>query len=168
MNIEYQFLDFFIIHLLMKTFKYCHVDFLSIIPFSNKYHSSTWLTTSQFPKPPRSTYTHRPPHPQGRGTQNPITGPPRDHSSSQGTSLGGAYVYIDSGFPRRPSDIARLESIEFQETGIYWALQPVRLSLIAGAKKCLEQGCSLGIDLRIVVNLLLFYMYIFVYVYPST
>lgn len=33
----------------MKTFKYCHVDFLSIIPFSNKYHSSTWLTTSQFP-----------------------------------------------------------------------------------------------------------------------
>lgn len=52
----------------------------------------------------------------GRGTQNPITGPPRDHSSSQGTSLGGAYVYIDSGFPRRPSDIARLESIEFQET----------------------------------------------------
>ncbi|XP_069945644.1 MAM and LDL-receptor class A domain-containing protein 1-like [Cherax quadricarinatus] len=52
----------------------------------------------------------------GRGTQNPITGPPRDHSSSQGDSLGGAYVYADSGFPRRPDDIARLESIEFQET----------------------------------------------------
>ncbi|XP_071534123.1 MAM and LDL-receptor class A domain-containing protein 1-like [Panulirus ornatus] len=52
----------------------------------------------------------------GRGTQSPITGPPRDHSSSRGDSLGGAYAYVDSGFPRRPDDIARLESIEFQET----------------------------------------------------
>lgn len=56
-------------------------------------------------------------YPQGRGTQNPITGPPRDHSSSQGDLLGGAYAYVDSGFPRRPNDIARLESIDFQETG---------------------------------------------------
>lgn len=54
---------------------------------------------------------------QGRGTQNPITGPPRDHSSSQGDSLGGAYVFMDSSFPRRPGDVARLESIEFQATG---------------------------------------------------
>ncbi|XP_050739083.1 MAM and LDL-receptor class A domain-containing protein 1-like, partial [Eriocheir sinensis] len=52
----------------------------------------------------------------GRGTQNPITGPPRDHSSSQGDSLGGAYVFMDSSFPRRPGDVARLESIEFQAT----------------------------------------------------
>ncbi|KAG0714862.1 MAM and LDL-receptor class A domain-containing protein 2 [Chionoecetes opilio] len=52
----------------------------------------------------------------GRGTQNPITGPPRDHSSSQGDALGGAYVFLDSSFPRRPGDVARLESIEFQAT----------------------------------------------------
>ncbi|CAL4143775.1 unnamed protein product, partial [Meganyctiphanes norvegica] len=52
----------------------------------------------------------------GRGTQNPITGPPRDHSSSGGGYLGGAYAYINSDFPRRPDDVARLESIEFQET----------------------------------------------------
>lgn len=52
----------------------------------------------------------------GRGTQNPITGPPRDHSSSGGGYLGGAYAFINSDFPRRPDDVARLESIEFQET----------------------------------------------------
>ncbi|XP_045138693.1 MAM and LDL-receptor class A domain-containing protein 1-like [Portunus trituberculatus] len=52
----------------------------------------------------------------GRGTQNPITGPPRDHSSSQGEALGGAYVFLDSSFPRRPGDVGRLESIEFQAT----------------------------------------------------
>ncbi|KAK7085061.1 hypothetical protein SK128_019051 [Halocaridina rubra] len=52
----------------------------------------------------------------GRGTQNPITGPPRDRSSVQGNALGGAFVYIDSSYPRRPDDVARLESIEFQET----------------------------------------------------
>ncbi|KAK4319846.1 hypothetical protein Pmani_009261 [Petrolisthes manimaculis] len=52
----------------------------------------------------------------GRGTQNLVTGPPRDHSSSRGEDLGGAYVFIDSSFPRRPGDVAKLESIEFQET----------------------------------------------------
>lgn len=59
-----------------------------------------------------------PPHPsQGRGTQNPITGPPRDRNSGRSINTGGAYIYIDSDFPRRPEDVARLESIEFQETG---------------------------------------------------
>lgn len=57
---------------------------------------------------------------QGRGTQNPITGPPRDHSSSQGEALGGAYVFLDSSFPRRPGDVGRLESIEFQATGEFF------------------------------------------------
>ncbi|XP_018020886.1 MAM and LDL-receptor class A domain-containing protein 1 [Hyalella azteca] len=52
----------------------------------------------------------------GRGTQNPITGPPRDRNSGRSSLTGGAYVYIDSDFPRRPEDVARLESIEFQET----------------------------------------------------
>ncbi|KAL7644743.1 UNVERIFIED_CONTAM: hypothetical protein RMT77_004556 [Armadillidium vulgare] len=52
----------------------------------------------------------------GRGTQNPITGPARDHSSSLVDSLGGAYVYIDSSFPRRPDDVARFDSLDFQAT----------------------------------------------------
>ncbi|XP_066937100.1 MAM and LDL-receptor class A domain-containing protein 1-like [Macrobrachium rosenbergii] len=50
-----------------------------------------------------------------RGAQK-LTGPQRDRSSSKGNGLGGAFVYIDSSFPRRPEDFARLESIEFQET----------------------------------------------------
>ena len=66
---------------------------------------------------PRSLSSLNPFPPKGRGTQNPITGPPRDRNSGRSTSIGGAYIFIDSDFPRRPEDVARLESIEFQETG---------------------------------------------------
>ncbi|XP_076661928.1 MAM and LDL-receptor class A domain-containing protein 1 [Halictus rubicundus] len=46
-----------------------------------------------------------------RGSGNPTTGPAMDSSSERSTA--GGYAYIDSSFPRRPGDRARLLSTSF-------------------------------------------------------
>ncbi|CAL4111317.1 unnamed protein product, partial [Meganyctiphanes norvegica] len=51
-----------------------------------------------------------------RGSMNPSTGPPRDRSSFTSSALMGGYAVIDSNWPRRPGDRARLMSQEFQAT----------------------------------------------------
>ncbi|XP_069156146.1 MAM and LDL-receptor class A domain-containing protein 1 isoform X2 [Procambarus clarkii] len=51
-----------------------------------------------------------------RGSLNPSTGPPRDRSSFAKDEMMGGYAFIDSGYPRRPGDRARLMSQEFQST----------------------------------------------------
>lgn len=48
---------------------------------------------------------------QSRGSGNPTTGPAMDSSSDRSTA--GGYAYIDSSFPRRPGDRARLVSPNF-------------------------------------------------------
>ncbi|UYV80434.1 hypothetical protein LAZ67_19000180 [Cordylochernes scorpioides] len=53
----------------------------------------------------------------GRGSQNTLTGPAKDFSSFGRDIQAGGYIYIDSAFPRRPGDVARLVSPEFQPTG---------------------------------------------------
>ncbi|KAJ9586122.1 hypothetical protein L9F63_020234, partial [Diploptera punctata] len=50
-----------------------------------------------------------------RGSRNPVTGPTSDISPDK--VGGGGYAFIDSGFPRRPGDMARLISPSFEETG---------------------------------------------------
>lgn len=50
-----------------------------------------------------------------RGSNDPTTGPAMDSSSDRATA--GGYAYIDSRYPRRPGDIARLMSISFPGTG---------------------------------------------------
>jgi len=35
--------------------------------------------------------------------------------------LEGGYAFIDSSYPRRPGDVAKLSSIEFEPTGKYWS-----------------------------------------------
>ncbi|XP_066601033.1 MAM and LDL-receptor class A domain-containing protein 1-like [Prorops nasuta] len=50
-----------------------------------------------------------------RGTSNPTTGPAIDSSSDRSTA--GGYAFIDSHFPRRPGDIAKLISSSFPATG---------------------------------------------------
>ncbi|XP_047354869.1 MAM and LDL-receptor class A domain-containing protein 1-like [Vespa velutina] len=49
-----------------------------------------------------------------RGSRNPATGPTMDSSSDRTTA--GGYAYIDSRFPRRPGDTARLISSSFPAT----------------------------------------------------
>ncbi|EFN76831.1 Apical endosomal glycoprotein [Harpegnathos saltator] len=49
-----------------------------------------------------------------RGSDNPTTGPAMDSSSDRATA--GGYAYIDSNFPRRPGDIAKLVSSSFPAT----------------------------------------------------
>ncbi|KAG7168141.1 MAM and LDL-receptor class A domain-containing protein 1-like 2 [Homarus americanus] len=53
---------------------------------------------------------------QSRGSLNPSTGPPRDRSSFANDGKMGGYAFINSGYPRRPGDRARLMSQEFQGT----------------------------------------------------
>ncbi|KAJ1526311.1 hypothetical protein ONE63_009461 [Megalurothrips usitatus] len=53
----------------------------------------------------------------GRGSRNPSTGPATDRSSFAYGGLQGGYAYIDSSFPRRPGDMARLSSAELDQTG---------------------------------------------------
>ncbi|XP_072154876.1 MAM and LDL-receptor class A domain-containing protein 1 isoform X1 [Bemisia tabaci] len=53
----------------------------------------------------------------GRGSENPSTGPATDRSSFIYGGIEGGYAYIDSSYPRRPGDIARLSSMEFDPTG---------------------------------------------------
>ncbi|KAL7643743.1 UNVERIFIED_CONTAM: hypothetical protein RMT77_005749 [Armadillidium vulgare] len=48
-----------------------------------------------------------------RGSINPSTGPPMDRFSFNYGIKGGGYAYIDSDFPRRPQDKARLVSETF-------------------------------------------------------
>ena len=50
----------------------------------------------------------------GRGSRKRITGPIRDQSSVNSVSRIGGYAFIDSSHPRRPGDIARLESAVFE------------------------------------------------------
>ncbi|XP_046682188.1 MAM and LDL-receptor class A domain-containing protein 1-like [Homalodisca vitripennis] len=54
----------------------------------------------------------------GRGSRNPSTGPATDRSSFIYGGMEGGYVFIDSSYPRRPGDIARLSSMEFEPTGV--------------------------------------------------
>lgn len=54
---------------------------------------------------------------QGRGSRNPSTGPATDRSSFIYGGMEGGYAYIDSSYPRRPGDIAKLSSMEFEPTG---------------------------------------------------
>lgn len=54
---------------------------------------------------------------QGRGSRNPSTGPATDRSSFIYGGMEGGYAYIDSSYPRRPGDTARLSSMEFEPTG---------------------------------------------------
>ncbi|RLU21276.1 hypothetical protein DMN91_005649 [Ooceraea biroi] len=49
-----------------------------------------------------------------RGSGNPVTGPAMDSSSDRATA--GGYAFIDSGFPRRPGDTAKLISSNFPAT----------------------------------------------------
>ena len=53
---------------------------------------------------------------QSRGSENPNTGPIRDHSSFSSNRVTGAFAYIDASSPRRPHDKAHLVSSEFQAT----------------------------------------------------
>jgi len=52
----------------------------------------------------------------GRGSNNPNTGPQRDHSSFTTNRVTGAFAYIEAGHPRRPGDKALLMSEEFPAT----------------------------------------------------
>ncbi|CAG7819888.1 unnamed protein product [Allacma fusca] len=53
----------------------------------------------------------------GRGSQNPSTGPIMDRASYTHGGSSGGYAYIDSSFPRKTADKARLSSREFSRTG---------------------------------------------------
>ena len=53
---------------------------------------------------------------QGRGSNNPNTGPQRDHASFATNRVTGAFAYIDAGHPRRPGDKALLMSEDFPGT----------------------------------------------------
>lgn len=55
---------------------------------------------------------------QGRGSKNPSTGPATDRSSFIYGGMEGGYAFIDSSYPRRPGDMARMSSMEFEPTGI--------------------------------------------------
>ncbi|XP_023328229.1 MAM and LDL-receptor class A domain-containing protein 1 [Eurytemora carolleeae] len=52
----------------------------------------------------------------GRGSNNPNTGPQRDHSSFSTNRITGAFAFIDASYPRRPDDRALLTSEEFPPT----------------------------------------------------
>ena len=47
---------------------------------------------------------------QSRGSENPNTGPIRDHSSFASNRVTGAFAFIDASSPRRPHDRAHLVS----------------------------------------------------------
>lgn len=53
---------------------------------------------------------------QGRGSENPNTGPIRDHSSFASNSVTGAFAYINAMAPRRPQDKAQMVSKPFPAT----------------------------------------------------
>ncbi|XP_075219109.1 MAM and LDL-receptor class A domain-containing protein 1-like isoform X2 [Lycorma delicatula] len=53
----------------------------------------------------------------GRGSRNPSTGPATDRSSFIYGGMEGGYAFIDSSYPRRPGDVAKLSSMEFDQTG---------------------------------------------------
>ncbi|XP_060847650.1 MAM and LDL-receptor class A domain-containing protein 1-like isoform X1 [Rhopalosiphum padi] len=53
----------------------------------------------------------------GRGSKNPSTGPATDRSSFIYGGMEGGYAFIDSSYPRRPGDMARMSSMEFDPTG---------------------------------------------------
>lgn len=53
---------------------------------------------------------------QSRGSENPNTGPLRDHSSFTNNRVTGAFAFIDASAPRRPNDIAQIVSEEFPAT----------------------------------------------------
>nr|CAD7401052.1 unnamed protein product [Timema poppensis] len=55
--------------------------------------------------------------PSGRGSHNPSTGPATDRSSFMHGGMEGGYTFIDSSYPRRPGDLAKLQSMEFDATG---------------------------------------------------
>ncbi|XP_031788342.1 MAM and LDL-receptor class A domain-containing protein 1 isoform X2 [Nasonia vitripennis] len=46
-----------------------------------------------------------------RGSSKPTTGPVMDREAASSSIRGGGYAYIDSSFPRRPGDLARLVSV---------------------------------------------------------
>lgn len=54
---------------------------------------------------------------QGRGSINSATGPSRDHTTFLSGAPSRGYAYIDSGYPRRPGDRAKLVSPGMIATG---------------------------------------------------
>ncbi|XP_064479533.1 MAM and LDL-receptor class A domain-containing protein 1-like [Ornithodoros turicata] len=54
---------------------------------------------------------------QGRGSMSFLTGPSRDYSSFGKDEMSGGYIFIDSSYPRRPMDRARLISPTLKATG---------------------------------------------------
>lgn len=52
---------------------------------------------------------------QSRGSRNSFTGPTSDRYPDK--CGGGGYTFIDSSFPRRPGDVARLSSLIFPPNG---------------------------------------------------
>jgi len=52
----------------------------------------------------------------GRGSNNPNTGPQRDHASFSTNRITGAFAFIDAAYPRRPGDRALLSSEQFPAT----------------------------------------------------
>ena len=54
----------------------------------------------------------------GRGSDNLFTGPARDFTSSSNNEITGSFLYIDSGYPRRPGDRAVLISPLMQPTAV--------------------------------------------------
>ena len=61
---------------------------------------------------------------QSRGSDNPNTGPIRDHSSFANDAVTGAFAYIDASSPRRTNDVAQIISESFPATN---ANQPMCL-----------------------------------------
>ena len=66
-------------------------------------HLGTQLTTN----PSIYIFTRLHLYLQGRGSNNPNTGPQRDHASFATNRVTGAFAYIDAGHPRRPGDKVR-------------------------------------------------------------
>ncbi|CAG0923190.1 unnamed protein product, partial [Notodromas monacha] len=52
----------------------------------------------------------------GRGSDNDQTGPKRDRTSTAFGGKNGGYAFIDTSYPRRPGDLAVLESAGFSKT----------------------------------------------------
>ena len=56
---------------------------------------------------------------KGRGSNDPNTGPQRDHSSFSSNRVTGAFAYIEAGHPRKPGDKLVSDHIEWKRLKIY-------------------------------------------------
>jgi hypothetical protein len=71
---------------------------------------------------------------QSRGSRNSVTGPTSDRFPDR--SGGGGYTFIDSSFPRRPGDVARLSSLIFPQTGT--SLGCLKYNILAFQELCFD------------------------------